>query len=195
MQIIDVILIGIALSIDACALTIANCATYGCSLTKKKEWLMPITFAIFQGVMPVIGYFIGYAFKDYIGQVIKYISAGIFLLLALKIIFDIIKESKKEEQLNNPSSCQKTVKLTVLMILLQAIATSIDALAIGVTFINLEFSVVFAVAIISVVTFIFVSASLLFGKYLGKLFGKYAEWVGAIILIILAVKSLVEAIS
>ena len=75
MQVIDVILISIALAIDACALTIANCATYGCSLTKKKEWMMPIAFAVFQGLMPVIGYFIGYAFKDYIGDIIKYISS------------------------------------------------------------------------------------------------------------------------
>ncbi|MBQ8426260.1 MAG: manganese efflux pump [Clostridia bacterium] len=194
MNILGVILIGVALSIDACALTIANCATYGCSLTKKKEWLMPITFAIFQGVMPVIGYFVGYALKDYIGQIIKYISAGIFLLLALKIIVDIIKESKAEKQLKNPTTCQKTAKLTFLMIVVQAVATSVDALAIGVTFINLEFSVFIAVTIISVVTFIFVSASLLFGKYLGKVFGKYAEWVGAVILIILAVKSFIEAI-
>lgn len=194
MSILDIILIGIALSIDACALTIANCATYGCSLTKKKEWLMPVCFAIFQGIMPIIGYFIGYAFKDYIGQIIKYISAGIFFLLAIKIVFDVIKEYKKEEQVVEVSSCKKTMKLTLAMILVQAVATSIDALAIGVTMINIEFSIFIAVLIIAVVTFIFVSIALIFGKYLGKIFGKYAEWVGATILIILAVKSLIEAI-
>lgn len=194
MQIIDVVLIGIALSIDACALTIANCATYGCTLSRKKEWLMPITFAVFQGVMPLIGYLIGFAFREYIGDVIKYISAGIFLLLAIKIIFDIIKESKESDTLKEPSSCKKIVKLSIVMILVQAIATSIDALAIGVTFINLEFSVVIAVLIIAVITFILVSIALIFGKYLGKIFGKYAEWVGAIILIALSVKSFIEAI-
>ena len=78
MQLFDVILIGIALSIDACALTIANCATYGNSISKKKEWLMPILFALFQGVMPLIGYFVGYAFKGFIGTFTKYLSAGIF---------------------------------------------------------------------------------------------------------------------
>ena len=194
MQIIDVILIGIALSIDACALTIANCATYGCSLTKKKEWMMPVCFAVFQGIMPIIGYYIGFLFKDYIGEAIKYISAGIFLVIAGKIIFDIIKENKAEKQITEVTTCTKTAKLTLAMILIQAIATSIDALAIGVTLINLSFSVFIAVAIISAVTFTLVSVALIFGKYLGKLFGKYAEWVGAIILIALAIKSFIEAI-
>lgn len=194
MQILDVILIGIALSIDACALTIANCATYGCSLTKKKEWLMPITFAIFQGLMPIIGYYIGFAFKEYIGEAIKHISASIFLLLAIKIVFDIIKESKEKKQINSPTKCQKNTCLTITVLLVQAVATSIDALAIGVTFINLKFSVFIAVLIIAIITFMLVSIALFFGKSLGKIFGKYAEWVGAIILIILSIKSFIEAI-
>lgn len=194
MSVIDVVLIAIALAIDACALTIANCTTYGCSLTKKKEWLMPITFAVFQGLMPVIGYFLGYAFKDYIGDVIKYISSGIFFLLAFKIIFDCIKESKSTKQVADSSACTKTMRFTLSILLVQAVATSIDAFAIGVTLINLKFSVVVAISIITVITFILVTLSLFFGKYLGKIFGKYAEWLGAIILIILAVKSLVEAL-
>ena len=80
------------------------------------------------------------------------------------------------------------------VLLVQALATSIDALAVGVTLINLTFSVYIAVALIAVVTFIFVSVALIFGKSLGKLFGGYAEWLGAIILFILATKSLIEAI-
>jgi putative Mn2+ efflux pump MntP len=195
MQIIDVILIGLALSIDACALTIANCATYGCSLGKKKEWCMPIFFALFQGVMPIIGYFIGFAFKDYISQIIKYVSSGIFFLLAGKIIFDIIKDYVEERKITDVKECKKKTHLSYVMILVQAVVTSIDALAIGVTFINLKFSVYIAVLIIAVITFILVTVALLFGKYLGKIFGKYAEWVGAGILIALAIKSLVEALA
>ena len=72
-------------------------------------------------------------------------------------------------------------------------ATSIDALAVGVTLINLTFSVYLAVLVIATVTFILVSIALIFGKTLGKLFGKYAEWVGAIILLALSIKSLIEA--
>ena len=66
MSIIDIIFIGIALSIDACAVTIANCATYKNCLSKKKEWAMPVLFAFFQGLMPLIGFGIGSIFADFL---------------------------------------------------------------------------------------------------------------------------------
>lgn len=184
MQVYEIILIGIALSIDACAVTIANCATYKNCLSKKKEWSMPVFFAIFQGVMPLIGYLIGSIFAGIIAPITKFVTAGIFLFLSVKIIIDIFKEEE--------NTCPVT-SLATSMIVLQAIATSIDALAVGVTFINLSFSVLIAVAIISGVTFLLVSLALLFGKTLGKLFGKYAEWLGAGILLALSIKSLIEA--
>ena len=83
---------------------------------------------------------------------------------------------------------------TIVLVLIQAVATSIDALSVGVTFIDLNFSVYLAVLIIAVITFSLVVLALFFGKYLGKLFGKYAEWVGAIILLAIAIKTLIEAI-
>ena len=184
MQLYEIVLIGIALSIDACAVTIANCATYKNCLNKKKEWSMPVTFAIFQGLMPLIGYFIGSLFASIIAPVTKFITAAIFLFLAVKIIIDVFKEDEKV--------CSRT-SLSIGLIALQAVATSIDALAVGVTFINLSFSVFLAVAVISGVTFLLVSLALLFGKTLGNLFGKYAEWLGAGILLFLSIKSLIEA--
>lgn len=193
MELYEIILIGIALSIDACALTIANCATYKKTLTIKNEWSMPIAFAIFQGVMPLIGYYIGYLFSSVIGTVADYITAVIFFVLAIKIVIDILKE-KKCSVSEKEKKCNDNAKFTLAVLLVQALATSIDALAVGVTLINLTFSVYIAVAVIAVVTFIFVSVALIFGKSLGKLFGGYAEWLGAIILFILATKSLIEAI-
>lgn len=192
MQLYEVILIGIALSIDACALTIANCTTYKKDLTRAKEWSMPVAFAVFQGLMPLIGYFIGSLFSSVLSSVAKFLTAAIFFVLAIKIVIDIIKENK-EEIITNEHHQQKT-NFTIGVVLLQAVATSIDALAVGVTFINLTFSVYLAVAIIAGVTFAFVALALLFGKTLGKLFGKYAEWFGAGILFILAIKSLIEAL-
>ena len=189
MQLYEVILVGIALSIDACAVTIANCTTYKCSLSKTKEWSMPITFAFFQGLMPLIGYLIGSIFASYIASATKFITAGIFLFLAVKIIIDIGKENCENDE---KGATQKT-KFTLGVVVLQAIATSIDALAVGVTMIDISFSIVLAVTLIAGVTFLLVSLALLFGKTLGKLFGKYAEWVGAIILLALSIKSLIEA--
>ena len=195
MGIFEIILIGIALSMDACALTIANCTTYKNNLCKKHEWSMPIAFAIFQGLMPLLGYFIGSAFANLLEPITGYLTAGIFLVLGAKIVIDIIKEGKEcSIQNKNECDCKKS-KFTYSLLIFQAFATSIDALAIGVTFVDLTFSVFLAALVISAVTFILVSAALIFGKKLGELFGKYAEWVGAIILIILAIKSLVEALS
>ncbi len=187
MNIFEVIIIGIALSIDACALTIANCTTYKNSLNKKKEWLMPISFAFFQGIMPLVGFFLGSLFFGLISGFIKYLSAGIFLLLSIKIVIDILKDDCESE-----NKCVKP--FAVSLVILQAIATSIDALAIGVTMVELTFSIFLAVSVIAVITFILVTLALYFGKSLGKLFGEYAEWVGAGILFILFLKSLIEAI-
>ncbi len=195
MEVFEIVLIGIALSIDACALTIANCTACKNKLTKKAEWSMPICFSIFQGLMPLLGYLIGYLLKDYIGTIAKFISAGIFFILAIKIIIDVVKEKIQENKIIEVCEIAPKNKLSIWMILLQAVATSIDALAVGITFINLTFSVVIAVLIIAVITFAFVTLALYFGKAMGKAFGGYAEWVGAIILLGLAIKTLIEALA
>lgn len=189
MNIFDVILIGVALSIDACALTIANCTTYKDQLNPKKEWTMPAFFAIFQGIMPLLGYFVGWFFKDYLSSVMKFVTAGIFFFLAVKIIIDVLKEGNCEK----PDQTCKVKYFTLSLVLIQAVATSIDALAVGVTLLDLNFSVFLAVAVIAGTTFALVTIALFFGKTLGKLFGDYAEWVGVAILLILATKSLIEA--
>ena len=188
MNILDVILTGIALAMDAFAITIANCTTYKDTLTRKKEWAMPVLFALFQGLMPLLGYFAGTLFASYVDSFAGYLTAGIFFVLAVKIAYD----NMKKEPENQVDKAKAT--LTFVMIILQALLTSIDAFAVGITFINLNFSVYIAVGIIAGVTFILIACALIFGKYLGKVFDKYAEWAGAVILFALAIKSLVEAI-
>ncbi len=194
MELYEIILIAIALSMDACALTIANCSTYKNSFTRKKEWAMPITFAVFQGIMPLIGFCIGSLFSGVISIITDFLTAIIFFALSAKIIFDIVKDMKEEKVISSTNSCNKTINFTFLILIIQALATSIDALAIGVTLVNLTFSIFIAVGVIAVVTFVLVSLSLAFGKSLGKWFGRYAEWFGAGILLLLAIKSLIEAL-
>ena len=194
MKVYEIFLVGIALAMDACALTISNCTTYKKSLTTKKEWSMPVAFALFQGIMPLIGFYIGYLFSGVIGSIAKFLSSAIFFVLAGKIIFDLIKEKRQEKVLLGVQEDKKVADFTFIILLIQALATSIDALAVGVTLINLSFSHFAAVGIIAGVTFILVSIALIFGKYLGKLFGEYAEWIGAGLLLFLAIKSLIEAI-
>ena len=194
----DIFLIAVALSMDASAITISNCSVYKCTLTKKKEWSMPITFAIFQGLMPLIGMLIASLLSSAIQSIAGYLSSAIFFILSAKIFIDIFKHEKEctctLQQAKENKEKEKKAILTFPILILQAVSTSIDALVVGITFINLSFSLLVAVAIIVITTFIIVSLALLLGKKLGCVFGKYADYVGAIILLILAIKSLVQAI-
>jgi putative Mn2+ efflux pump MntP len=190
MGVLEIIAIGVALSMDACAITVANCTAYQKDLTLKKQWSMPIAFAIFQGIMPLIGFYLGTFFAEYLSSIGGFITAGIFYVLAGKIIFDIIKDSKEKDTDNQPKKNQ----LTYSMIIIQAVATSIDALIIGVT-LSLSLTTPFlAVGLIAVTTFALVTVAMLLGKSLGKFLGKYAEWAGAIILFIIATKELITAL-
>ena len=184
MNILDFILIGLALAMDASAVTIANCTTYGEALNKRKEWAMPIIFSLFQFLMPVIGFYIGHLFASYIAKFSGYITSAVFFILSAKIVFDIFCEKEEKN-----CSC-----FSLTLVVIQGIATSIDALLIGFTFGASLPNPFFPAFIIGMVTFILVSLCLLFGKTLGKVLGKYAEWVGAIILFILSTKALIEAI-
>ena len=197
MKLYDIILIAISLAMDASAVTISNCTAYKNTLTAKRKWAMPITFAIFQGIMPLIGFFVGSIFSSFIGKIAGFLSSAIFFILSGKIFIDIIKDAKEKtitlsEAKDEHEKEKKVQNLTFLVLILQGIATSIDALVIGITFVELTFSIWLAVLVIAVITFIIVGLCVLFGKKLGHLFGKYADFVGAIILLILAIKSLVQ---
>lgn len=195
MTVTEIILIGVALAMDAFALTIANCATYKDGLNAKKEWAMPVAFAVFQFMMPVIGYYVGSAFSGYLEKLSKYLTALIFFVLAAKIVFDNLKELRETEESFDKHETEKPQSFTFAILITQAVATSIDALMIGVTFaVNLTFSIFFASLIIGAVTFAIVAAALFIGRTLGKVLGKYAQWLGALILMVLAIKNLIEGI-
>ena len=190
MSILEVIAIGIALSMDACAITIANCTVYKKTLSIKKQWSMPIAFAVFQGIMPLIGFFIGSIFAKYLQSFGGYVTAAVFYALAIKIVIDLVREMRCEGP-----ECPIGQTLAYSTVVVQAVATSIDALIIGVSLsISLTFSIWGAVGLIVATTFILVSIALMLGKYLGDILGKYAELTGAIILFALATKELVCAI-
>ncbi len=200
MSIWEIILIGVSLAMDAFALTIANCATYKNSLTKSKEWSMPVCFAIFQFLMPVIGYLlgklfatllvalIGNGFENLIGAIGGYLAFAVFLILAIKIVVDNLKECDGEV-------CPVNAPFKPSILIIQAVATSIDALIIGIVYsLNPEFLAIPHSLIIGGVTFVIVVGALYIGKSLGKALGKYATWAGAVILFVLAVKNLIFAI-
>ena len=190
MSIIEIILIGVALATDAFAITVSNCTAYKTGLNKKQELSMPITFALFQFLMPIIGFYLGSLISGYIKSVSSYITATIFFILAAKIVIGIIAEKNEQSKTE-----KKKNRFSFYLLIFQGIATSIDALFIGIAFAtSLSISVFIASAIIGVVTCIIVFGALIIGKRLGELLGKYAVILGAVILFILAVKNLIEGI-
>lgn len=132
--------------------------------------------------MPLIGYLAGSTFSGYIQSVDHWVA---FILLAL-IGLNMIKESREEKENEEVSD------LSLKVILLLAIATSIDALAVGVSFAFLKVNIVLACSIIAVVTFILSFICVMVGKRLGSLFQKYAEIFGGIILMMIGAKILIE---
>lgn len=188
MTIWDIILIGLAMAMDASAVTIANCTTCKTKLSLTKEWSMPVIFALFQFIMPVIGFYLGSLFTTYLSGT-EYIVAVVFFVLGLKVILDGIKENREKSECPvNPS------EVSYATILIQGVATSIDALIIGVT-LSMSFAFPFLPSLlIGAVTFAIVSIALLLGKYLGHILGKYSPYIGSAILFVLSLKSLLSGI-
>lgn len=182
MDLFSLIFTGIGLAMDASAVSIAK----GMSLPKEKvkryALKLGLAFGIFQGLMPLIGYLAGSAFSGYIQSIDHWVA---FILLAL-IGLNMIKESREAKESEEVSD------LSLKVILLLGIATSIDALAVGVSFAFLKVNIVLACSIIAIVTFMLSFICVMIGKSLGALFQKYAEVFGGIILIIIGAKILIE---
>ena len=181
MTIIEIILIAIGLAMDAFAVSICK----GLSMKKmswKKALIIGAYFGIFQGLMPVIGYFLGSTFESLVTQIDHWIA---FVLLTL-IGANMLKEAFGKDCDN----CNDSVDFKPMIIL--AVATSIDALAIGISFAFLQTNIVLSAFVIGFITF----ATCVFGVKIGNKFGdKYerkAETVGGLILILMGFKILLE---
>ncbi|MBO4594578.1 MAG: manganese efflux pump [Clostridia bacterium] len=184
----EIILVGVALAMDAFALTVTNCITYKDNLSRTKKYLMPVVFGAFQFLMPVLGFFIGSAATGFLSEFAGFLTSGIFFALAIKFLIDAIAEKKSVEK-------EKLPTLSFATVLIQGIATSIDALFVGVTFaVKLSFSVFLASGIIGAVTFVVVAAALFIGKGLKKALKDFSSFFGVAILLTLAIINLIEAL-
>lgn len=182
MGFLELFLIAVGLSMDAFAVAICK----GLSVRKLKFSHMLITgayFGVFQAVMPLIGYYLGQTFESYITSFDHWMA---FVLLSL-IGANMIRESfSKEEEEQNASFSFKTM-------LPLAVATSIDALAVGVTFGLMQGVNIFsAVGLIGVTTFVLSFVGVKIGNVFGSKYKSKAELVGGIILILMGIKILLE---
>ena len=186
MTLLEIFLIGIGLSMDAFAVAICKGLAMPNKVDKKGALLIALYFGVFQAMMPTLGWLLGSQFARYVTRLAPWIA---FVLLAW-IGGNMIRESLSKEEREE----EETGSVSYKELLVLAVATSIDALAVGVTFSMLELAVSIAVAVILIGCTTFVIS--LAGVYVGNVFGaKYkskAEFVGGAILILIGVKILLE---
>lgn len=182
MGIVELILIGVGLAMDAFAVSICKGLSMKKKINYKKALIIALYFGLFQGGMPLIGYALGVSFEEIVLSIDHWIA---FILLSV-IGIGMIKESLGDEE----ESLNDKVDFKTMIIL--AIATSIDALAIGVTFAFLNVNIIFASLLICVITFVISYFGVVFGNKFGDKFGSKAELVGGIILILMGLKILLE---
>lgn len=179
----ELILIAIALAMDSVAVSIASGSKY-----KNINFLTTIKialfFGLFQGIMPLIGFFLGSVFASFVDSFDHYLAFVILVYLGYRMIQEA-REGDFEDEV-------KDLKNKTLFIL--AIATSIDALAIGITFSFSDVNILYAVSLITVITFILCVIAVYVGKFLGGYLEDKAEYLGGVILIILGFKILIEGI-
>ena len=181
MNFIEIVLISISLGMDAFAVAICK----GMAMNNgniRKGTIIALYFGIFQALMPLIGYVLGLRFEKAINAIDHWLA---FILLAI-IGINMIKESlnKKEENVNDD------ISFKTMFIL--ALATSIDALAVGITFAFLKVNIYIPIICIGTITFIMSFIGVIIGNKFGDRFKNKAETAGGIILIIMGLKILLD---
>lgn len=181
MSIVEIVILGLALSMDAFAVTISNSFAYP-KISRARSFSMPLAFGFFQFLMPVVGFVLGQLVSDFITQYAGIITFAILGFIGGKMIWDAFHEEEGEE-----ASGQT---LTMPVLLFQAVATSIDALAVGVSFAALEVNVLTSSGIIGITTALTCIVALVIGKRFGNALGEKATIIGGAVLVLIGLKSL-----
>lgn len=187
MNLTSLFIIAVGLSMDACAVSICK----GLAMPKaslKKAMIVGLWFGGFQGLMPAIGYILGSQFEQYIVNIDHWIAFVLLSFLGAKMI----KEALSKEEENACDCCCDGGSLAVKEMFVLAVATSIDALAVGITFAFLQVDIIPAVLFIGVITFVLSTLGVKIGNVFGSRFKSKAELAGGIILIVMGIKILFE---
>ncbi len=182
MSLYEIFIIGIGLSMDAFAVSVCK----GLSLGKIKPVHMlkaGVWFGGFQALMPLIGYLLAGLFAGFIDQYDHWIAFVLLVLIGINMIREVFGEEEK-----------LSVEMDYKTMLLMAVATSIDALAVGVSFAFLKVNIVPAVIIIGATTFVFSSVGVKLGSVFGTKYKKGSELAGGLILVLIGTKILLEGL-
>ena len=199
MGLIELILLAVGLAMDAFAVSICKGLA-----TKKLEirymFIAGLWFGGFQALMPVIGFYLGTSFAGYITKIDHWIAFVLLVFIGINMVKEALEkpecnsEECKNGQCNIESNKKEKNPYAVKTMFIMAIATSIDALAVGVTFALLDVNVWVAITFIGVITFIMSAIGIKIGNIFGDKYKSKAELLGGVILILLGVKILVEAL-
>lgn len=178
----EIFLIGIGLSMDAFAVALCK----GLNM-KKVNYVHTVIIALFfggfQAIMPYLGWVLGKQFEDYIVSVDHWIAFGLLLYIGGKMIYEAFHGEEEEETDD---------KLDLKELTIMAIATSIDALAVGITLAFLQVNIISSITIIGITTFCLSIVGVLIGNRFGMRFKNKAEIAGGVILILIGTKILLE---
>lgn len=183
----EIFLIGVGLSMDAFAVSVCKGLAMS-KVNKKHALIIGLFFGGFQALMPLLGYYLGDLFYKYIIRFGPIISCLLLVYIGGKLVLDGIKERNENEE---SSGCDPKLSLRELFIL--AIATSIDAFAVGVTFVLLSVNIFKAIIIIGLTTFVISVFAVFLGNIAGIRYRTPARILGGIVLIFLGFKILIEA--
>lgn len=181
MGLVELLLLSVGLGMDAFAVSVCK----GISMKRmnwKKACIIGSYFGGFQALMPMLGYFLGSTFESVITNLDHWIAFGLLAIIGGNMIKDAF--SKECDSFDDDVSFKAMIVL--------AIATSIDALAIGITFAFLKVNLILAISMIGVITFILAIVGTKVGNRFGDKYEKKAELVGGVILILLGIKILLE---
>lgn len=185
MGIVELLLTAIALSMDAFAVSV--CKGLGMRRMRYDQALViSLYFGVFQALMPLIGWLLGTSFSRYIQAFDHWIAFVLLAFLGGKMLWDVFHEKEDGEQ----ESAERRLDHRELFML--AIATSIDALAVGIAFACLDVNIWSSISIIGVMTLVISFAGVWIGNRFGNRFQKKAEIAGGLVLILIGVKILAE---
>jgi manganese efflux pump family protein len=183
MELITLILLSIGLSVDSFAVSVSSGVIIS-GITFRKATRIAFFLAIFQAVMPLIGWFIGKRIESLVESFDHWLAFGLLAIIGGKMILESLKPHKDAARKSNP------MELKVLLGM--SLATSIDALVVGISFGFIQVDLWFASVIIGFTTFVFSMLGILFGKKIGGRFGEKMEIIGGIVLILIGLKILFQ---
>lgn len=184
MGIFEIFLIGVGLSMDAFAVSVCKGLQMH-KINKAHTAVIGLFFGGFQAFMPLIGWLLGKQFEKYITSFDHWIAFGLLAFLGGKMVIEAIKGEGDDDE-------KSSEKLDFKELTLLAVATSIDALAVGITFAFLKVNILFSITIIGITTFILSVIGVFIGNKFGSKFKSKAEIAGGVILILIGLKILLE---